>query len=72
MSERWTVWRHDCIKDGEAPGKPCSPPCDDPWQVDAPTGRVGGTFGTRAAALDWIMSQPTDGPSNREGPRVMA
>ena len=43
---RWTIWKNEC--------EDCEPECDDHWQVDAPTGRLGNTFITWAEALAWV------------------
>ena len=48
---RWHVWKHDCANHGQGLGQPCDPPCEDPWQVDAPEGWAGGTFVTHAEAI---------------------
>lgn len=52
--ERLVVWKHDCIKHGMATAEgegPCDPPCEDPWQVDAPWPLKGDSFPTFREAV---------------------
>lgn len=56
--ERLQVWKHDCIKHGmvDANGEgPCDPPCEEPWQVDAPYPH-GETFATYEQATEYTRN----------------
>lgn len=56
MSERLVVWKHDCMKHGMVDDKgerPCDPPCEEPWQVDAPYPH-GDTFSTFEQANTYV------------------
>lgn len=57
---RWVVWKHDCTRHGmvDANGeRPCEPPCEEPWQVDANWPRQGDTFPTWAEAMAYVAKE---------------
>jgi hypothetical protein len=57
-SERIVIWKHDCIKHGMVDDKgerPCDPPCEDPWNVDAPAPH-GASFTSHPAATSYVRA----------------
>lgn len=53
MSERIVIWKHDCVRHGQGYNEPCDPPCEEPWQVDAPY-PYGDTFRSHEAATAYV------------------
>lgn len=58
MSERIVIWKHDCVRHGMVDDhgeRPCDPPCEEPWQVDAPYPH-GDNFSSHAAATAYVAA----------------
>lgn len=62
--QKYYVWKHDCIKDGQSFGWPCIPRCDDPWNVEEPDFApvdpgFKATHPTHAEAITYATEQAT-------------
>lgn len=60
MSSKFEVWKHDCTGHGQGEDRACDPPCDDPWQVDTPSGymwddEASPTFATQPEAVSFAV-----------------